>query len=89
MKITAFGADAGSWNCGAWNSGPDDDGSGNPGVTLFGNALSVWALCQEHYPSVDEAALAFNVAPDLIREAVEADHWMFINVDGKIEHDGE
>ena len=63
--------------------------TGNPSVSLFANALQVWAVAQNRLGiSVDEAALAFNVKPELIRQAVEWHPWMF-HVGGAIEHEGE
>ena len=79
----------------ALDDSDDDDGgwnleaSGNVSGILFGNALSVWTVAQARPVSVSEAALAFNVQPKLIRQAVEGHYWMFINAAGEIEHDGE
>lgn len=62
--------------------------TGQPGVDLFSNALSVWAWAQGRAQTVNEAAAAFNVTPDIIRQAVENHYWMFLNGD-RIEHDGD
>jgi ribosomal protein L40E len=75
-------------------AGVDDDGgwnletSGMPSEVLFSNALQVWASAQNRPVKVDEAALAFNVAPTLIRQAVEAHYWLYLAGD-EIEHEGE
>ena len=87
--MTAFGADPGSWNCGAWNAGPEDDGSGNPGVILFGNAVQVWAVLQDRIVTVNEAALTFNAEPSLVRQAIEESAWMFVGENDTIQHEGE
>lgn len=63
--------------------------TGQPGVGLFANALSVWAWAQNRKITVNDAALAFNVAPALIRQAVEYHYWMFLGTGGIIEHEGE
>lgn len=63
--------------------------SGMPGVALFGAALQVWLGAQNREGiTVDEAALAFNVRPEIIRQAVETHYWMFLSGD-VIEQDGE
>lgn len=70
--------------------GWDIEGDGMPGVGFFGNAVQVWAIAQNRMDiTINEAALAFNVAPNLIRQAVEEHPWMFIGNDDVIEHDGE
>ena len=61
---------------------------GQPGIALFGNAIQVWSFAQNRPVTVDEAALTFNVAPELIRQAVESHGWMYLCGD-LIEHDGE
>lgn len=58
------------------------------GIALFYNALQVWSVAQNRPTTVDEAALAFNTTPAIIRQAVEGSYWMFI-VDDVIEHEGE
>ena len=63
--------------------------TGMPGVGLFANAVSVWAWGQARPVTINDAALAFNVAPDLVRQAVEHNHWMFIGAGDIIEHEGE
>ena len=68
---------------GGWNHD-----TGQPGIALFGNAVQVWAVAQNRPVTVDEAALTFNVAPELIRQAVEEHGWMYLRGD-RIEHDGE
>lgn len=69
---------------GGWNL----EGSGNPSVSLFSSALQVWAACQEESVTVDAAALAFNVRPELIRQAIDHHPWMYLSGD-VIEHEGE
>lgn len=71
--------DDGGWNC---------DGSGNISIGLFGNAIQVWAVAQDRPVTVQEAAVAFNTTPAIIRQAVESHYWMFLSGD-IIEHDGE
>jgi len=44
---------------------------GQPGIGMFSQAISVWVWCQSHSPTIAEAAIAFNVAPALISEAIE------------------
>ncbi len=81
MTLLAFGADPDSWNI-------DEGGDGNPGIGLVGLAIQVWAWLQDRPVTVNEAALTFNMAAELVRQAV-ADHpWMFLNGD-RIEHEGE
>lgn len=61
----------------------------------FGEAVSIWAWCQQRPISVAEAALAFNVAPSLIALAIEEHAWMYTVGDPNdptksfIGHDGE
>ena len=76
------------------NSNDDDlgwnlHGSGNPSITIFGSAVQVWAVAQGRDVSVEEAALAFNVRPEIIVHAVDDHPWMSIGPDGVIEHEGE
>jgi hypothetical protein len=65
-----------------------DHDSGTPGLNLFANAVQVWAVLQERPVTVNDAALAFNATPDVIRQAVEHHAWMFLDGD-TIEHEGE
>lgn len=68
----------------AWNA------DGEPGISLFSNAIQVWAIAQDRGGlTINEAALAFNVRPDLIRQAVEDHPWMFVGSGDVIEHEGE
>jgi len=62
--------------------------TGQPGIGLFANAVQVWSTAQGRAVTVDEAALTFNVRPELIRQAVEWHPWMLLAGD-VIEHDGE
>ena len=63
--------------------------TGEPSIVLFANAVQVWAVCQDSpRVTVDAAALAFNVKPELIRQAVEHHAWMFL-CGQAIEHEGE
>ena len=60
-----------------------------PTVSLFAKALQVWSVCQNRVDvTVNEAALAFNTTPAVIKEAVEWHPWMFLAGD-VIEHEGE
>lgn len=89
---------------GAWADPESDDCSngfwhdltGAPTKHHFGNALQVWALMQDNENvTMATAALAFNVPPARIYEAVEDHSWLFIGGDGQdpakdiIEHEGE
>lgn len=73
----------------------DDDrgwnlhGSGHVSGHLFGNALQVWAWAQNRPVTVADAALAFNVAPHIIHEAIDNHAWLFLGPGGVIEHEGE
>ena len=63
--------------------------TGNPGAMLFGDAIQVWSIAQQRRPvTVDDAAAAFCVAPDLVREAIDWHPWMFVGGDNTIEHEG-
>lgn len=72
-----------------------DTETGAPGIILFGDALQVWSISQNHPVSVADAARAFNISPARIVEAVEDHHWMLLvgpRHDYErlmIEHDGE
>lgn len=67
----------------------DWDEDGNPTVSLFANAVQVWSWAQARaVVTVEEAALAFNVKPELIVQAVEWHPWLFLN-GNFIEHEGE
>lgn len=81
----------------------EDDGEAEEtGIAFvdFAAALQVWSCMQRRPTRVGEAATAFNVAPELVVEAVGYHYWMFlsrIDIDGKalpieqwlIEHEGE
>ena len=71
-------------DCLGWNHH-----TGAPGVVLFGNAVQVWSIAQGRDVTVQEAALAFNVEPKLIRQAVDDHPWMLINDCDVIDHDGD
>ena len=71
---------------------------GKIGVSLFGNAIQVWAMLNANagkHSSVADAAAAFSVEPLMIIEAVNAHYWMFITgpdddfTKMQIEHEGE
>lgn len=71
----------------------ENDGDG---VTMsdFTAALSVWAWMNQRDITVAEAALAFNVSPDLVIEVVEASESMFfddktVTASSVIEFDGD
>lgn len=73
-----------------WNEedGWDLDDTGLPGVILFAHAIQVWESCQDGNQTVAQAAAAFNVDEALIRRAVEAHSWMYLEGD-VIMHKGE
>lgn len=85
----------------AWSDDPIawDVDTGAPGLLAFGNAVQHWALMQNRTRvTVEEAAIAFNVAPARIVEAVDHHAWMCVQRDTRyarhparmtIEHDGE
>ena len=84
-----FGRDDDTWN-------HEDDGK--IGVSLFGNAVQVWAIMNANSgrpTTVATAADAFFVSPLMIIEAIEAHAWMFITgpdddfTKMQIEHEGE
>ncbi len=86
---TYFGQDDESWN---------HETDGKIGVSLFGNAVQVWAILNSNNgkpTTVSEAASAFSVDPLMIIEAVKYHYWMFISgpdddfTKMKIEHEGE
>lgn len=89
MPITALAEDAEN---GCW-----DHETGHPTVVHFGAAVQVWSVAQDRPTTVGEAALAFNVTPELVRQAVEdGSTWMFLGgpddaplTERTIEHDGE
>lgn len=56
----------------------------------LGQALQVWSNAQDREKvNVQEAALAFNVGLEEIRQAVNDHYWMFVGAGDTIEHDGE
>jgi hypothetical protein len=76
------------------NFAPDDEDywdqkTGLPTSAHFGNAVQVWAIAQDRPVTITDAALAFNVSPDLVRRAVEDHCWMMVGENDLIEHDGE
>ena len=78
-------------NVGGWNLE-----TGMPHVSTFGTAVQVWSICQARPVNVTEAAIAFNVHPLLILEAVEDHPYMLLSggtgdllLDATIKHDGE
>lgn len=70
--------------------GWDLDGTGMPGLALFGNAVLVFVMAQGR-PDVtlEEAAAVFNVAPALIRQAVEDHPFLLVGRGDVIHADGE
>ena len=64
----------------------------SPGRVNLGNALQVWSSAQSGAApvksTVGDAALAFNLRPERIREAVEGHYWIYLAGD-VIEHEGE
>lgn len=94
----SFGQDAFSWNIHGEDDDPDDpdDGSGRPGVSMVGGAISVWSGLQRGRPSVATVAAIFNIRPTMVREAVEHQPYLFLSPSGGaddphtfIEADGE
>lgn len=63
--------------------------TGQPGVGLFATAVQVWSIAQGRAVTVNEAALAFNVQPALIRQAVDYHYFMFLGDGDTIEHEGD
>lgn len=82
-KTVIKGLDMSSEDDGGWNI----EGSTDISMTLFGNSLQTWAIAQGRDVNVDEAALAFNVTPSIIRLAVKHHAWMYLSGD-EIEHEG-
>lgn len=80
MRITHLDLDN-EW---AWNHE-----TGAPGIALFSNAVQVWAVAHGGEVTVSAAALAFNVKPELIRQAADDHPWMYIGHGDVIEHEGE
>jgi hypothetical protein len=66
-----------------------DQETGMPTSTYFGNAIQVWSMAIDRPATVQEAALTFNVSPDLVRECIEDHPWMYLDAEDHIEHDGE
>lgn len=66
-----------------------DQETGMPTSSFFGGAVQLWSLAQDRPVTVREAALAFNVTPDLMRQAINDHPWMLLGGSEKIEHDGE
>ena len=67
-----FGVDPHSWNVG------DDGADHGVGLDLFSSALQVWQILQNRDISVRDAAIAFRCTDGMIREAVDAHPWMFL-----------
>jgi hypothetical protein len=69
---------------------PEDERAGEAGTyfSQFAAALQTWVAMQQRSPSVDEAALCFNVAPDLVREACDGRRWIVV-VNDRLELEGE
>lgn len=91
-----FGKDPETWNVGlSYDDHVDGDGSGRPGVGLFGRAVQVWASMQDGEVSVRDASKAFNCDDQMIVEAVAQHYWMFLSgpeddfTKLMIEHEGE
>lgn len=83
--ITGFGADDYGW---------DIDSTGLPGIGLVGNAIQVWAVCQNGPQTIGAAAQAFNLPLAMIAQAVDEHLWMGLagpahDPNTIIEHDGE
>ncbi|HIV78225.1 MAG TPA: hypothetical protein H9899_11960 [Candidatus Sphingomonas excrementigallinarum] len=71
-----FGTDPFSWNL---SEDGEEDGSGNPGANIVGGAIGVWLALNGGQQTVATIATAFNLSPAMIREAVEADYWLFLS----------
>lgn len=65
-----------------------DQDTGEPTIGHFTQALEAWSWLQHRPTTVQEAALAFNVPPELIRQSVDWAGWMYLDGD-VIEHEGE
>ena len=63
--------------------------TGMPGIALFANAVQIWAIAQNRDITVNDAAMSFNVAPDLIRQAADWHYWMSVGAGDIIKHEGE
>jgi len=57
------------------------DENGNPNGAIFSTAVAMWSYCQPDDPTVNKAALAFNATPDVIKQAVNENHCLFLNGD--------
>lgn len=74
--FTQFGNNPFSWNLGEEG---EDDRSGNPGANVVGSAIVVWLALNGGRQTVATIATVFNLSPAMIREAVEADYWLFLS----------
>ncbi len=74
--FTQFGNDPFSWNLGEEGG---EDGSGNPGANIVGSAIGVWLALNGYKQTVATIATVFNISPAMVREAVEADYWLFLS----------
>lgn len=54
--------------------------NGEVGISPFQleGAIQTWSALQGRATSIVEAATTFNVRPELVREVVEANFWMFV-----------
>lgn len=75
--FTRFGRSPYSWNL--VDGAGDEDGSGNPGANLVGGAIGVWLALNGYKQTGATIATVFNLSPAMIREAVEADYWLFLS----------
>lgn len=70
-----------------FESDPDEAGIH---TDALGRALVTWTAMQLRRPvTVDEAALAFNTTPEIIRAAIDEAMWIDCTKSGVIELDGE
>lgn len=76
--FTQFGNDPFSWNLGEEGG---EDGSGNPGANIVGSAIGVWLALDGRTQTVASIAAVFNISTAMVREAVEADYWLFLTPD--------
>jgi hypothetical protein len=69
---------------------------GEVGISLedLERAVQVWSALQNRPTSVAEAATTFNCRPEIIREVVNENYWMYLSGPGEdptqqtIEHEG-
>lgn len=70
---------------GHWNN----DGSQLCSVSLFADAVQVWSHAQGRDTTINEAALVFNVTPELIKKTIDYHPYISVTSDGVMIHEGE